>query len=280
MTKTKRTLPLFPIVFTAVMVAASVILCRFLGFSPSNSTVRFDLGFLPLAVVGTLYGAPYSGVGYLLADIIGSLLHGYAPNPYISACKLLTGILMGVGFYKKKVTLFRSFVVFLINAVIVGVGLMPPIFIFLYAYEPGFAYATRAINAAVTAPVRVFTFYFFWKACGKMLTEMKERQQNFTFRRKKSQSDDFQAYANSFQAVTIPGLSRIKALLDALGNPEESLRFIHIAGPNGKGSVAAATILPSTSAKTSSSPHTSLIYGARMKVIGIFPSMPFIGASM
>ena len=99
MIRNKRKLPLFPLVFTAVMVAASVILCRFLGFSPANSTVRFDLGFLPLAVVGELYGFPYSGIGYLLADIIGSLLHGYAPNPYISACKLLTGVFMGVGCY-------------------------------------------------------------------------------------------------------------------------------------------------------------------------------------
>lgn len=33
-------------------------------------------------------------------------------------------------------------------------------------------------------------------------------------------------------------LSRIKGLLDALGNPEKELRFIHIAGTNGKGSTA------------------------------------------
>lgn len=239
MIRNKRKLPLFPLVFTAVMVAASVILCRFLGFSPANSTVRFDLGFLPLAVVGELYGFPYSGIGYLLADIIGSLLHGYAPNPYISACKLLTGVFMGVGFYRKKVTLLRSFVVFFLNAVIVGVGLMPPIFIFLYAYTPEVAYVTRAINAAVTIPVRVFTFYFLWKACGGMLTNMKKRQDSFTNREKNGQAETFRSYANSFQAVTVPGLSRIRALLDALGNPEKGLRFIHIAGTNGKGSVAA-----------------------------------------
>lgn len=239
MSETKRKLSLFPLIFTAVMVAASVVLCRFLGFSPSNSTVRFDLGFLPLAVVGELYGFPYSGIGYLLADIIGSLLHGYAPNPYISACKLLTGVIMGIGFYRKKVTLLRSFLVFLLNAVVVGVGLMPPIFIFLYAYEPGFAYLTRAINAAVTVPVRVFTFYFLWKGCGNMLLNMKERQQNFAKRRKSEDFESFRSYANSFQAVTVPGLSRIRALLDALGNPQDSLRFLHIAGTNGKGSVAA-----------------------------------------
>ena len=36
-----------------------------------------------------------------------------------------------------------------------------------------------------------------------------------------------------------PGLSRITELLSALGNPEKSLRFVHIAGTNGKGSTSA-----------------------------------------
>ncbi|MEG1385448.1 MAG: bifunctional folylpolyglutamate synthase/dihydrofolate synthase, partial [Oscillospiraceae bacterium] len=33
------------------------------------------------------------------------------------------------------------------------------------------------------------------------------------------------------------GLKRITELLDLLGNPQDSLRFIHVAGTNGKGSV-------------------------------------------
>ena len=36
-----------------------------------------------------------------------------------------------------------------------------------------------------------------------------------------------------------PGLSRVTALLEALGRPDRNLRFIHIAGTNGKGSTAA-----------------------------------------
>lgn len=36
-----------------------------------------------------------------------------------------------------------------------------------------------------------------------------------------------------------PGLSRTRELLSKLGNPERELRFIHIAGTNGKGSTAA-----------------------------------------
>ena len=51
--------------------------------------------------------------------------------------------------------------------------------------------------------------------------------------------NDFKDYANSFQAVTVPGLERISLMLNLLGNPEKKLRFIHVAGTNGKGSVSA-----------------------------------------
>ncbi len=36
-----------------------------------------------------------------------------------------------------------------------------------------------------------------------------------------------------------PGLSRTQILLNALGNPEQKLKFVHIAGTNGKGSTSA-----------------------------------------
>ena len=35
-----------------------------------------------------------------------------------------------------------------------------------------------------------------------------------------------------------PGLARIKKLLDLMGNPQDKLRFVHVAGTNGKGSVS------------------------------------------
>lgn len=37
------------------------------------------------------------------------------------------------------------------------------------------------------------------------------------------------------------GLDRIRILMDLLGNPQDSLKFIHVAGTNGKGSVCAMT---------------------------------------
>ena len=38
---------------------------------------------------------------------------------------------------------------------------------------------------------------------------------------------------------SIPGLERINALLDKMGHPERSLKFIHVTGTNGKGSTCA-----------------------------------------
>lgn len=56
-----------------------------------------------------------------------------------------------------------------------------------------------------------------------------------------------------------PGLERTRELLYKLGNPQESLKFVHIAGTNGKGSTAAMTaaILTASHLKTGlfTSPH-------------------------
>ncbi|MBO4940701.1 MAG: bifunctional folylpolyglutamate synthase/dihydrofolate synthase [Clostridia bacterium] len=49
--------------------------------------------------------------------------------------------------------------------------------------------------------------------------------------------NNFNKFANSFQAVARLELEGIKCLMKHLGNPQDSLKFIHVAGTNGKGSV-------------------------------------------
>ena len=49
----------------------------------------------------------------------------------------------------------------------------------------------------------------------------------------------FKEYANSFQAIARLELESIKLLTEYLGHPENDLKFIHVAGTNGKGSVCA-----------------------------------------
>lgn len=48
------------------------------------------------------------------------------------------------------------------------------------------------------------------------------------------------AYIHSFQWQRhAPGLERIRALLRALGDPQRGMKFVHVAGTNGKGSTCA-----------------------------------------
>ena len=49
---------------------------------------------------------------------------------------------------------------------------------------------------------------------------------------------DAMKYINSFSKLgkAVTDLSRFKRIMDALGNPQDSLKFVHVAGTNGKGS--------------------------------------------
>ena len=68
-----------------------------------------------------------------------------------------------------------------------------------------------------------------------------------------------------------PGLERISELCERLGHPERGLRFIHVAGTNGKGSFCAMTesILRAAGYKTGlyTSPYIET-FNERMRVNG------------
>ena len=68
-----------------------------------------------------------------------------------------------------------------------------------------------------------------------------------------------------------PGLSRVRELLHRLGDPQDGLQFVHIAGTNGKGSTAAmlASILRSAGYTTGlfTSPYLER-FAERMQVNG------------
>ena len=80
------------------------------------------------------------------------------------------------------------------------------------------------------------------------------------------------AYINSPKwARSKPGLERTQALLNALGNPEKELKFVHIGGTNGKGSTAAcmAAVLQRAGYRTGlyTSPYINC-FNERMQIDG------------
>ena len=74
-----------------------------------------------------------------------------------------------------------------------------------------------------------------------------------------------------------PGFARTQALLDALGTPERELKYVHVAGTNGKGSVCAclSSILTAAGYKTGlyTSPYV-VCWNERVQVNGEYISDP------
>ena len=151
------------------MTALSVVLTRFLGFSPEGTPFRFEIGFLPIAITAYAAGPLYAAAAYLTADVIGSLFSGYAPNIFITLCQFLSGIIMGLFLYKKNPSMKKSIICFSLIAVIIEIMLKSPIFVVLYDWTWGFTLATRAINALINLPIRIFIYYFTLKALRKPL---------------------------------------------------------------------------------------------------------------
>lgn len=54
-----------------------------------------------------------------------------------------------------------------------------------------------------------------------------------------------------------PGIERVETLMEEMGRPHEALRAVHVAGTNGKGSVASMTAAISTAAGLKTGLHTS-----------------------
>ena len=230
--------PLEKITLTAVLSALSIVLCRFLGYSPANTMFRVEIGFLPIALIGMIAGPAYSAVGYGLADLIGSLITT-GMNPLILACKAASGLVLGLFLYRRRPTLPLILLTLFVLGAGIDVFLMSGVFKIM-GYAPSYRAAlyTRTINALINYPIRVASL---WLVCRYGLPAFL----GAVSRRKNARTNglpiagDFKSYANSFQTVSRLGLERESDLLSRLGNPERDLRCLHIAGTNGKGSVAA-----------------------------------------
>ncbi|MBQ7039199.1 MAG: folate family ECF transporter S component [Clostridia bacterium] len=146
----------------ALLIAISVVL-RLLGF-PQNGTFRIELGFVPIAVAGSIFGPFWAGLSYLIADIIGTLCTGLVPAPTVTACKLLTGVLYGLCFYKRsrslpKIILAATLVTVLVDLVAMPFALVPvmggkSVFVIL---------SDRLLASVFNFPLRIVSLWLCFK---------------------------------------------------------------------------------------------------------------------
>ncbi len=267
------------LIITAIFAAMSIVLGKFLQI-PIGDSIRISFENLPIMLASFMFGPIYGGACGLVADLLGCVLRGYSIIPLITVAAFLMGVIPGTltrYVFRKDKTPYV-----IISGMISHVVCSMAIKTFALHTVYGMAYEvlipSRTLIYTVTGIVESYLCVLLMKnrvIRKNMLGSFTRAEISNTDKRIKyamNYSDAVSFIESVSWKGSVPGLDRITELCDLLGHPEEKVKYIHIAGTNGKGSVSAiiSSVLSSAGYKTGTftSPHL-IDYTERFSVNGV-----------
>ena len=158
---------------TALMVAVGVVLHSF-GTIPISTDLMFKWAFLPMAVVGMLYGAIPAAICGGLIDVISTLMMPKTGGGFffgITLCMVASGFLYGLFLYKTEKLTARIILCTIANFVLVTMLLTTAVLSANYGTEFVPMLAVRLVKA-VFLPVEALLLI-------AVLKMLKKRLKNF-----------------------------------------------------------------------------------------------------
>ena len=146
----------------SLLIAIEVILTRFCSIN--TPIVRIGFGFLPIAIIGMMYGPLSAGVAYAIGDLLGVALFptgSFFPGFTITA--FLTGIVYGVFLYNKPKTWPRIIGAVLTVCLVINLGLDTLWLSILMGKGYIALLPTRIMKAVLMIPVQTFIIGIIWK---------------------------------------------------------------------------------------------------------------------
>ena len=140
------------LVVTAFMIALEIVLSKLVSIN--IPFLRIGFGFLPIAILAIMYGPICAGVAYAIGDVIGGFLFPTgAFFPGFTLTAFLTGVIMGLVLYNKKITIVRALIASALVCVLCN--LLLNTFWLTFIIGKGFAVllASRAVKELVSIPV-------------------------------------------------------------------------------------------------------------------------------
>ncbi len=217
----------------SVFVAISIVCGKYLAIR-GGEVLRFSFENLPIIMSGIAFG-PMAGVAVgIVADLVGCMLVGYTINPIITVGGAVIGALSGILFrLLKKAPLWVS-----VGAVVGVCHIVGSVLIKTFGLAKFYSLPLaelmlwRLLNYVIIGVIEGILIYALLKNKGFRKQLMIHRREAVKMNAKEAVE-----YIHSINWVFCkPGLERIGELCAALGNPQDSLKFIHVAGTNGKGS--------------------------------------------
>ncbi len=145
-----------------LLIALMIVLSQVFGFETQLLKITFD--FIPQVVMASLFGPLWTGIGSVIADLIGSTVLGkgaffigFTLNSFI------TGILYGYFFYKKPISWKNAFLCVLLNTLIISLFLTPLWLSIMYKipFTDGRLWMIRIVKASIMLPLQTTMIVFF-----------------------------------------------------------------------------------------------------------------------
>jgi len=226
--------------FAAMLCAMSVVLAFLAKLIFGYGPIRFTVENLPIQLAGAVWG-PFGGaLVALTADLVSCLFSGMAPNPLISLGSVTVGVLSGLLLHRRaeKSGVIRVLVASL-SAHAAGSMLVKTLALHLWF---GYSFLLLWPRIPLYIGIAVIEGFLVFTLCRN--TQIRRILRALAGEK----GDGAMTYQEAIDYIhsvvwkgSRPGLSRITQLLDLLDNPQNGMKFIHVAGTNGKGSVCAMT---------------------------------------
>lgn len=110
------------LVLIGILIAMQIVLTRFLSIQ--TPFIRIDIGFLPIAIIGILFGPISGGISGAIADLIGVFLFPVG-TPYFgfTLSAFLGGATYGTLLHKDDIPIWRTIIACCITCLVIGLFL-------------------------------------------------------------------------------------------------------------------------------------------------------------
>lgn len=152
----------------ALLLALEIILTRFCSIT--TTFIRIGFGFIPISLVGIMYGPLAAATVYAIGDLIGAVLLPSGPFfPGFTLSAALTGLIFGFVLYKRNINIRTAFIASVIVVFFIDLCLNTYWLSILYgdafiAILPG-----RIAKCVLTVPIQTLLIPLIWNKLAKRL---------------------------------------------------------------------------------------------------------------
>lgn len=136
------------IVFAGVLVAMNLVLARVFAIN-IGTTLRITVSATPIYLASLWLGPLAGGICGIASDLLGCIIQGYAPNPFILVTSALAGVipaLMKKYIFHDKLNTWKIAVMIAIHGLVGSMGFTTVGLHIYYGTPWSVLYATRSIQ--------------------------------------------------------------------------------------------------------------------------------------